>query len=118
MSALCSIAGVACRASGPWLQRMIAIERGSGYAISAEPGGFGGVHLHVPAGLTPTQAAQYGLAMLAYGLMDPVARESIRGQAWAKPSVPRGRPRTGTALSARERQRAFRDRKLFALIGK
>ena len=99
-----------CRASGRWAERRVAIDRGPELAIVTEPGDAGLVRVRVPASLTPRQAARWALSALAYGLMDLVARESIRGADWAKPAPPRGRPATGTASSNRERQRAHRRR--------
>jgi hypothetical protein len=110
LRALCGMAGVTCKASGRWAGRRVAIDRGSELAILAEPGGTGVVRVRVPAALSRIEAARWALSALAYGLMDIVARESIRGADWAKPAVPRGRPTTGAAWSNRERQRAYRRR--------
>lgn len=109
---LCRRAGVTCKASGSWAGRPVAIDRGSELAIVTEPGGTGVVRVRVPTTLSSEEAARWALAALAYGLMDVVARESIRGADWARPMAPRGRPPTGAALSNRERQRAFRQRRV------
>jgi hypothetical protein len=112
VAALCEAAGAPCRGSGAWTQREVALQSGPAQAVEAEPGGWGRVRVSVP----PTHArsardrARFGLAVLAYVLMDPVARESIRGCDWARPGQ-RGRPATG-ALSNRQRQAAFRAREL------
>jgi hypothetical protein len=108
---LCRRAGVTCKASGSWIGRRVAIDRGRELAIAAEPGGTGVVRVRVPAALSSRDASRWALSALAYGLMDVVARESIRGADWARPLAPRGRPATGTALSNRERQRAYRRRR-------
>jgi hypothetical protein len=107
---LCAAAGVPCRASGGWTERRIQVVRADGYDIEAEPGGWGTVRIAVPRRLKPGEAYRHALAALAFGLMDLVARESIRGQRWARPAPPRGRPATGTAWSNAERQRAYRHR--------
>lgn len=110
LRALCALAGVPCRASGDWTERSIVLERSENCSIEAEPGGWGTVRIAVPKHLKPLAAHRYALAALAFSLMDLVARESIRGQAWSRPAVPRGRPPTGMAQSNRERQRAYRRR--------
>ncbi|MFN3566675.1 MAG: hypothetical protein ACK4V1_11910 [Burkholderiaceae bacterium] len=108
---VCERAGVPCRASGAWTQRPIRIlARGNGLSVVAEPGSWGAVQIEVPRGTSERTAARLALGILAYGLLDRVARESIRGAPWAKPPAPRGRPRTGTALNVRERQRRLRAR--------
>ena len=107
---LCRRAGVPCKASGRWAERPVAVDYGNEIALVAQPGEGGIVRVCVPALLSPTEAARCALAALAYGLMDLVARESIRGAAWADPAAPRGRPVSGTAQSNRERQRAYRKR--------
>lgn len=90
---LCERAGVPCSASGAWVDRPIVLAHGADYAIVAEPGGFGAVHLQVPAHVPRCrEAARHALAMLAYVLFDPVARECVCGQPWARPVVPRDDP--------------------------
>jgi hypothetical protein len=108
---LCEAAGVACRASGAWTQREIALERADEPAVEVEPGSWGRVRVGVPPAhaRTARERARFALAVLAYALMDTVARESIRGCEWARPGQ-RGRPATG-GLSNRQRQAAFRARK-------
>jgi len=107
---LCALAGVPCRASGGWTERPVVVVRADAYAIEAQPGGWGAVRILVPRSLGRGEVHRHALAALAFGLMDPVARQSIRGQPWARPAMPRGRPATGTARSSRERQRTFRRR--------
>jgi hypothetical protein len=107
---VCERAGVACRASGAWTLRPISIVAGDSISVTAEPGSWGAVQIEVPRGTSQQAAARLALGVLAYALMDGVARESIRGAAWAKPAPPRGRPRAGKALNIRERQRRHQAR--------
>lgn len=111
---LCELAGVPCRASGDWVTRRVEIVLGGDLPLSieAEPGYKGAVRIRVPGGDAVLGQPAYRIALgaLAYGLMDGVARESIRGAPWAKPAVPRGRPRTGVAQAPAERQRRYRER--------
>ena len=104
---LCELAGTACKATGAWTERLITIERATTCEINCEPGDWGVVNIKVPHQLNDLEAARYALIAMAYGLMDGVARESIRGQSWARPSPPTGRPTKGTANNTRERQRKF-----------
>jgi len=101
-------AGVVCRASGAWTERAICIVPGTPDLIEKEPGDWSPVRIGVPAGLSRRDEARYAAVVLAYGLLDLVARESIRGASWSKPTAPRGRPRRGTAKSSAARQRAHR----------
>lgn len=108
---LCATAGVPCRASGAWTGRKVRLVRGSALRIRKEPGDEGAVEITLPAPavIGGRQAARMALGAMAYGLMDPVARESIRGAEWTRPAPPRGRPRTSVTISNRERQRRLRD---------
>lgn len=108
LRSLCEDAGVPCRASGAWTERRIVVVAGLRYRIEAEAGGYGLVKVEVPADLTPLDQKRHALGALAYGLMDLVARESLRGAVWARPAKPRGRPSRGMALSTKERQRRYR----------
>lgn len=103
LRALCTQAGVTCRASGTWTQRLVYVEHGEP-AVTAEASPRSAVLIR-SSGSTKQERFRYALAALAFALMDLVARESIRSQAWAQPAQPRGRPRGGTALNTRERQR-------------
>lgn len=103
-------AGAQCRASGAWTERLISIVPSDQCRIEKEPGDWSPVRILLPAGLSERTAARYAIAAMAYGLMDLVARQSIRGQPWARPARPRGRPSTGVARTNRERQRAYRKR--------
>jgi hypothetical protein len=108
---LISQSGATCRASGAWVKRLVSVVR-DGVFIEKEPGDWTPVRIGVPAGLSDRDAARFAVAAMAYGVMDLVARESIRGEPWASPSMPAGRPRSGTAKSASARQRAYRARRV------
>ncbi len=110
LSDLCRRAGVACKASGAWTERPVIVYGGSGYRIEAEPGGYGVVRIQVPVRLGEVGRARHALAVMAYSLMDGVAREVVRGAAWAKPAKSVGRPRGDRVLSGKERQRRYRSR--------
>jgi hypothetical protein len=98
-----------CRASGRWTERQILLAVGDDEVLR-EPGEWGLVRIGIKERSTERDAARYALLVLAYSLMDIVARESIRGECWTKPSSPRGRPRTGTARSNAQRQQTLRSR--------
>jgi hypothetical protein len=105
---LCIRAGVPCRATGAWTERLVEVVVAHELGITAEPGEGAAVQIAMPRS-EPRQMARLALAAMAYALHDLVAKESIRGQPWATIATPRGRIRTGTALSTRERQRRFRE---------
>jgi hypothetical protein len=79
--------------------------------IEAEPGDYGKVRVGAPEKLDGQSMARYAIGAMAYALMDGVARESIRGAAWARADR-RGRPVrvAGSPKSNKERQRTFRAR--------
>jgi hypothetical protein len=104
---LCARAGVECRASGSWTERQIELVNAVTLKIAAAPGDWGEVRLELPR-IGKLSQARLALAALAYGLHDLVAKESIRGAEWARVTPPRGRPKTGQALTNRERQRRYR----------
>ena len=124
---LCSNAGVACRASGVWTERKVEVICGMRAQVLAEPGDWGSVKITIaskpgasfpavarswslgmPVSRTEREQARYALAVLAFSLHDLVAKESIKGQPWLQVSPPKGRPRTGKALTTRERQIRYR----------
>jgi hypothetical protein len=114
---VCAAAGVRCAASGSWNQRPVRIAKdealhGQSVVIHKEPEDFGAVEIRVPAGLSDRDSARLALCAMAYGLMDLVARQSIRGQAWTAPAARAGRPAfvSGRAMSNAERQARFRAR--------
>jgi hypothetical protein len=102
-------AGAPCRASGRWTERLLVIDPGF-EGIEKEPGDWSTVRIGVQANHAARDQARYAVAAMAYGLMDVVARESIRGLAWALPAKPRGRRPSGAALSSAQRQRRYRVR--------
>lgn len=83
---LCEMAGVSCRATGSWTDRIIVITPSDKVGVTREPGDWGTVWISVPQGLTQLEESRYALAYLAYGVFDPVARESVRGTAWSRAS--------------------------------
>ncbi|HEY7954685.1 MAG: hypothetical protein ACHQ17_10785 [Polyangia bacterium] len=109
---LLAAAGVPCRATGRFTDRLVCVVPGKPGLIEREPGDWAAVRIGVPSGLSARNAARYASAVMAYGLMDLVARESLRGQLWARPTPPRGRPARGLALTGVERQRNYRARRL------
>ena len=104
---LCGIAGVACKASGAWTDRVVDLSFAADLQIFAEPGDWSTVQITMPVD-TPCNAARLALAVMAYALHDLVARQSIQGAPWARVAPPRGRIATGAALTTTERQRRFR----------
>ncbi len=111
---LCARAGVDCLASGAWTERkvyLVPVPAGEVLSIVKEPGDWSAVQVGLPGvDINSVAAARGALLVLAYGLMDLVARESIRGVVWARPSAARGRPRTGKAMSNAQRQARYRQR--------
>jgi hypothetical protein len=110
LAELAADAGVQCRASGPWINRRVELVSGVDF-IEREPSDWGGVRVGVPSECSPRDQARYALGVLAYGIMDVVARQIVAGQQWSRPSLPRGRKRTGKAMSPRQRQRKRRVQK-------
>lgn len=108
---LCQIAGISCKASGTWTERQVDLIHGKTIEILAEPGDWGNVRITIPE-RNKVEKARTALAILAYGIYDVVARESIKGNIFFRIGPPRGRPRTGQALSVKERQRRFRRKRL------
>jgi len=75
----------------------------------AEPGDWGSIKIVVVSS-SKVKAARLALGALAYAMHDPVAKQSIMEQPWAKLRPPRGRKRLGSALSNAERQKRFREK--------
>lgn len=96
-------------ASGGWTERKVEIRHGSTCMIESEPGDWGAVRITLIRS-TKTKEAQSALLILAYALHDLVAKGSIKNQAWSRIPTPRGRIKTGKALSNAERQKIFRER--------
>lgn len=92
--------------------RKLEIAAGKKTRIVAEPGDWGKLRVELAAAENSEndeqQRSRIALAALAYGLHDQVAKQSIRGENWAKVKAPVGRPRSGKALSNVVRQRRFR----------
>ena len=109
---LCADAGIPCRASGAWCDRMVTYYEADCMEIWAMPGPQGSVLMSLPKGMTKKENARMALLVMAYGLFDGVARESVRGVDWARKIKPAGRPKSCLAMSNKERQRAWRARKL------
>lgn len=106
---LCDRAKIPCRASGAWVERKVEIVRAPKLAVFAEPGDWGSIRIEAPVS-GRQQRARLALAVLAYGLNDLVAKQSLQGQQWVKLRPPRGRPRSKKPLSTRDRQRRFREK--------
>jgi len=96
-------------ASGGWTERKVEIRHGSLLMIESEPGDWGAIRITMHKS-TKTKEAQTALLILAYALHDLVAKESIKNQPWSRVPAPRGRIKTGKALSNSERQKLFRAR--------
>ena len=110
--ALCARAGVACKASGTWVNRPIDIvtRPNAPLSVVAAPGDWGVVRITQPE-TNRVKAAQVALAVMAYAIHDVVCRQSIAGQPWAKIAMPRGRLKKARVASNAERQRKFREGK-------
>lgn len=80
--------------------------------IEAEPGYAGAVMITCPPGMSERSRARLLLVTMAYGLFDPVARESVRGVDWSRKIGVRGRPKKVGAKTNAQRQRLWRQRKL------
>jgi hypothetical protein len=106
---LCVRAGVRCKASGAWTRRMVSFVPSSSLFVRAMPGANG---IEIGTDQTdPVWRARIALSILAYSMMDLVARESIRGAEWARIKAPVGRPASGRRpMSSTERQRRWRSK--------
>lgn len=109
---LCERAGVACKASGARCERGVSWKKGRELAIEAEPGHVGRVHVVLPSNKARSDqvAARNLLLVLAHGLHDGVAKESVRGVDWARRIAPCGRPRALRPKTNAQRQRDWRAR--------
>ncbi len=106
---LCERAGILCRVSGPPAQRRVRLCEAATLRALRKPGPLADVWLSVPRGHRKKQAL-LALGLLAYGVFDYGARESLRGLQEAHPTPGPGRPASGKALSPVERQRRHRTR--------
>lgn len=107
---LCALAKVPCKASGVWTERLIEVARGEFLRILAEPGSWGKVRIEVPH-RKGADVFAVALNVLAYGLHDLVARESIKGTYLSSVKPRPGRPKLGSQRTTRQRQRDFRKRR-------
>jgi hypothetical protein len=106
---LCDRAGVVCRVTGISAERSLKISCTKSLEAARLPGLLGPVWLGVPKG-SLRRRALLALGLLAYGVFDYAARETLRGLSCSRASVGAGRPRTGKALTGAERQRRWRQR--------
>lgn len=110
---LCQRAQVACKATGRWTLRPVTVTCGATNqgAVLVNPNTTG-VYIEVPEqwGGSPIKEARYALGVMAYGIFDLVAKESIKGTDWSKIAPLKGPKKSGLAMSNRERQRKFRQR--------
>jgi len=107
---LCAHAGITCRASGSWTSRKVEIVHADSLSVIAEPGDWGNVIIQMPLH-ERQQRARLALAVLAYGMHDLVAKQSVAGLAIMRLGPPKGRRKAARAMSVAERQRRFRERK-------
>lgn len=106
---LCELAGVVCGVTGAPAERPVRLARAAALRALTKPGPLSEVWLGVPRG-SPQRRALLALALLAYGAFDYCARESLRGLPIAQATHGRGRPASGVAMSAAQRQRRHRAR--------
>lgn len=107
IASLCERAKIPCAASGNWTKRKIEISYSNHLQIEAEPGDWGTVKISMRKS-SKLLEARLALLILAYSLHDLVAKQSIKTHPWAKIPLPKGRIKTGKAMSNAERQRKFR----------
>jgi hypothetical protein len=106
---LCTLAGVECRVTGAPAERRLRVGESPVLRAVRIPGPLSEVWLGIPRG-NPRSRALKALGLLAYGAFDYGARETLRGLTIARPGPGPGRPSSGFALSAAERQRRYRER--------
>lgn len=113
LESLCHKAGVPCRGTGLWIQRKVKLVPGSNIDLTAEAGDWGKVQVRIPGLLKniSRKDARLAVAALAYALHDLVAKQSLLGNKWAQIKAPPGRPCHRQALTNKERQRRFREKK-------
>lgn len=98
---------------GSFREREVSLRKGRALTIRKEPGDYGKTEIIAPFSKDKKSKAELALYILAYGLNDLLARESIRGRFRITPPV--GRPKTAKPLSNAERQRRFRVRHTLSL---
>jgi hypothetical protein len=104
---LCELAHTPCGATGASTERSVllrVLDADQEPWLRAEREDYGAVELGVPAlGGDPIAQARWALGCLAFSpLLDPVARATCRGKAWARidPELPPARPQLGLAARA------------------
>jgi hypothetical protein len=107
--ALCLLAGIECRVTGPAALRPVRLGHASALTAVREPGPAGVVWIGAPQ-MARRRRALHALGLLAYAVFDYAARESLRGLPEARPAAA-GRPRKARVLSGAERQRRWRSRR-------
>lgn len=107
--ALCESAGVACKVTGISARRPIKIADSRELMAARLPGSLSPVWLGVPPS-SPRRRALLALGLLAYGVFDYAARETLRGLPESRATAGSGRPREGRALTGAERQRRHRQK--------
>jgi len=107
---LCEEAGVSCRVTGMSADRSLKISLAGELSAARMPGNLSPVWLGVPRG-PARRRALLALGLLAYGVFDYAARETLRGLPESRAENAAGRPRTGQALTGAERQRRYRQKR-------
>jgi len=107
VSALCDDAGIECRVTGPSAERCVFLRRAAVPEASREPGSLGCVSIGLPES-DKKASAILALGILAYGVFDYAARESLCGRPESRLALPLGRPRKAKSLTGAERQRRWR----------
>lgn len=113
LATLCERAGVACRASGAWIERKVRLITESDrneISVQKEAGDWGEVRIFMPPQKNKQDAYRLALSVMAYSVFDYVARESIRHAEWRKIPSPKGRVKNSlkAPLTNAERQRLHR----------
>jgi len=110
LKGLCVLAGVECRVTGLGAERTIFMASSQRMQIVRRPGALSDIWLGVPPGTTKRRSL-LALGMLAYGIFDYGARETLRGLPESRATLGAGRPRSPRALTNVERQRRYRIRR-------
>lgn len=105
---LCDDARISCKATGEWVHRKVFIHHGDTARIAVDIDGSVAIETTKR---TRSSIAREALLLLAYGVFDLVARESVKGLPWSRATPPAGRPKTGVALNNAERQARFRSKR-------
>ncbi len=102
---LCEQSGIPCRVTGPASERRVVVKEleQNDLTVSKAPGEFGTVCVS-----TNNPDPLFVLGVLAYGVNDYAARETVCGRGLFGVQKALGRPRTGRALLESERKRKAR----------